>query len=201
MDSMIEECLALIDDFLIRGFCRTILQEIEYEFAKTAGSTGRHHCFEGGLLLHSCSVAKLCGAMADHYIRMGKKLNKSVAVAGGLLQDIGKIHCYVKGGRVIQESGETIQTWHATYDDEHFHHIPIGFHMASSVAERLGIQDHEDIKHVLHLIVSHHGKKEWSSPRTPKTFEALICHHADYVDAAIFATPEAFKLKTSGATY
>ena len=196
MHKDIDECLALIEDDVIRGFCRYIMVGIHDDFCKVAGSTGRHHAFEGGLLFHSVSVAKLCGEMADHYIKLGKPINKSVAVAGGLLQDIGKVKCY----RPAEQTPGN-NRWVATYDDEHFHHIPIGFHMASSVAEKLGIAHEANIKHVLHLIISHHGKKEWSSPRTPKTLEALICHHADYIDAAIFATPEAFELKSGGKTY
>ncbi len=39
--------------------------------------------------------------------------------------------------------------------------------------------------HLIHLILSHHGKIEYGSPVLPKTPEALILHHIDNIDAKI----------------
>ena len=36
-----------------------------------------------------------------------------------------------------------------------------------------------------HLIVSHHGTKEWGSPVEPATIEACILHFADNMDAQV----------------
>ena len=33
--------------------------------------------------------------------------------------------------------------------------------------------------HILHLILSHHGRKEWGVPIEPKTKEAELLHNAD----------------------
>jgi len=32
-------------------------------------------------------------------------------------------------------------------------------------------------------VLSHHGELEWGSPKRPSTFEALLLHHADNLDA------------------
>ncbi|GAG05854.1 unnamed protein product, partial [marine sediment metagenome] len=37
-----------------------------------------------------------------------------------------------------------------------------------------------------HILVSHHGLKEWASPVEPKTPEAQILHLADLTDARMF---------------
>lgn len=37
--------------------------------------------------------------------------------------------------------------------------------------------------HLLHLIASHHGTKEFGSPVAPKTPEAFLLHHIDNIDA------------------
>ena len=39
--------------------------------------------------------------------------------------------------------------------------------------------------HLLHLIASHHGTKEFGSPVAPKTPEAFLLHHIDNMDAKI----------------
>ena len=38
---------------------------------------------------------------------------------------------------------------------------------------------------LLHLILAHHGQKEWGSPEIPRTFAAYALHHADLVSARL----------------
>lgn len=210
MHADIEKVLAEIKDDVIRVFTTKCLEKIHEEFIRQAGSTGQHHAWPGGLLTHSVSVAMLGAAITDHYIDMGVKLNRDIVVSGGLLQDIGKVLCYRElppymHNMVEQAPPNKDKFWTAkfekTYEDRHFHHIPIGFHMAMTVAEEMKLEDDQKIKHILHLIISHHGKKEWSSPQTPKTLEALICHTADQMDATMFAAPDFQKIKMEGASY
>lgn len=207
MHEEIEKVLALIEDSATQNFTRKCLEKIHDKFIVQAGSTGQHHAWPGGLLTHSVSVARLGLAIADHYIGMGVRLDRDIVIAGGLLQDIGKVLCYKKlesfAPQYPPNSDRPIQvpTYAKTYEDRHYHHIPIGFHMAMTVAEEMGLVEDEPIKHILHLIISHHGRKEWSSPQPPKTMEALICHTADQMDATMFAAPDFKKIKMEGANY
>jgi len=36
-----------------------------------------------------------------------------------------------------------------------------------------------------HVVVSHHGRYEWGSPRRPKTLEACALHYIDNLDAQV----------------
>ena len=36
-----------------------------------------------------------------------------------------------------------------------------------------------------HIILSHHGRYEWGSPRMPKTIEACVVHQADLMDSQV----------------
>ena len=36
-----------------------------------------------------------------------------------------------------------------------------------------------------HMILSHHGRYEWGSPRRPKTLEAVALHHIENLDAQV----------------
>ncbi len=221
MHTEIEKVLAEIKDETLRAFTSRCIEKIHDSFIKQAGSTKQHHAWPGGLLMHSVSVALLGKAIADHYVSMGCYLNRDVVVAGGLLQDIGKVLCYApkdatyigafsgqpeyvyRSEQYPPNKIESLIThqYEKTYEDSHFHHIPIGFHMAMTVAEQMDLLSNENVMHVIHLIISHHGKKEWSSPQTPKTMEALICHTADQMDATMFAAPDFKKVKMEGGTY
>ncbi|HEY4282322.1 MAG TPA: hypothetical protein VGM62_04595, partial [Chthoniobacterales bacterium] len=44
----------------------------------------------------------------------------------------------------------------------------------------------EDVRlHLLHLISSHHGEREYGSPVMPKTPEAMTLHYIDNLDARL----------------
>lgn len=52
----------------------------------------------------------------------------------------------------------------------------------SKAAEELQI-DSEEVLILQHLILSHHGKAEWGSPKPPMVKEAEILHYIDNLDA------------------
>jgi 3'-5' exoribonuclease len=62
-------------------------------------------------------------------------------------------------------------------------HIPIGFCLVEKKIDAIKDFPQETRILLLHLLLSHHGLKEWGSPRRPKTIEALLLHYADYIDA------------------
>lgn len=196
-----------INDPILRKWTRSIIYRIEDDFVNKAGSAKRHHAWKHGLLQHSYSVATLACRIAQHYIDSGVKLNKDVVLAGSLLQDIGKIYCYeeIPNSLAIvnppDREPSLDRQYQSTRHDQWFHHIPLGFSLARAVADELNCTDNENVLHALHIIISHHGKKEWSSPQEPKTLEALIGHHADFIDSCVFATEETQKLKLGGKTY
>ncbi|MGG5832316.1 3'-5' exonuclease, partial [Bacillus pumilus] len=61
-------------------------------------------------------------------------------------------------------------------------HISIMVTEIAKAAEELGI-DSEEILILQHLVLSHHGKGEWGSPKPPMVKEAEILHYIDNLDA------------------
>ncbi|BBP88230.1 hypothetical protein BsIDN1_18480 [Bacillus safensis] len=63
-------------------------------------------------------------------------------------------------------------------------HISIMVTEIAKAAEELSI-DSEEILILQHLVLSHHGKGEWGSPKPPmvKKKEAEILHYIDNLDA------------------
>jgi len=145
-------------------------------FIKQPAGCGNHHAYDGGLFVHSVSTAGMAAKICDHY--HDKNLDKSVVVAGAFLHDVGKVDCYYRD--------EEKNRYRSTRDSQWFHHIPIGFHIVASAYEKMEEDlrpSKDDIDHILHIIISHHGKREYSSPRRPKTDEARIAAEADFIDA------------------
>lgn len=55
---------------------------------------------------------------------------------------------------------------------------------ASFVKEKYGsLLSDDDLLLLQHIIVSHHGKKEWGAPCEPATLSAELVHHLDMLSA------------------
>jgi 3'-5' exoribonuclease len=131
-----------------------------------------HHAYLGGLLEHTLSMAVLIEAVGAHY----KGIDKDVLLAGGILHDIGKVHEFSYKTHIDYSNAGRL-----------LNHIVIGVEMLEEkVAGLDGFP--EDLALVLkHMIVSHHGTREFGSPEPPKTLEAVILHYLDELDAKVAA--------------
>ena len=129
-----------------------------------------HHAYTGGLLEHSISVALGAKGMAEHYEDFKISVDIDLIVAGALLHDIGKIEAYsAEPAPAVKIAGNVIE------------HVTLGYGMFIKYAELEKLD--EDIKLALsHIILSHHGKREFGSPVLPETPEAFIISAADDID-------------------
>ena len=50
------------------------------------------------------------------------------------------------------------------------------------------IRDRADL--LKHMIISHHGAREFGSPEPPKTIEAVLLHYIDEIDSKVNAIRE-----------
>ncbi len=129
-----------------------------------------HHAYRGGLLEHVVSMAELGLAVCGHY----KDLDRDLVLLGVLFHDLGKlrelgampVNDYTVEGRLIG-------------------HIIIGRDLLlERCAAIAGFP--EDLRLLLeHLVLSHQGKKEFSSPVEPMTPEALALHFIDDLDSKL----------------
>jgi 3'-5' exoribonuclease len=140
---------------------------------KTAPAAKKmHHAYLGGLLEHTLSIVRLIQAISAHY----KGIDKDLLLTGGILHDIGKVH-------------EFTYATHIDYSDEGrlLNHIVIGVEMLQKKIATLH-DFPDDLALVLkHLIVSHHGIRDFGSPEPPKTLEAIILNYLDELDAKVTA--------------
>ena len=145
------------------------------KFCSATAAIKNHHAAVGGLLLHSVSVARLCKFIVDTYSRGSKLIDEEVLFCGAILHDVGKTDSYSVGMTIgINEEEENLVS-----------HISLGYGMILMKMEKISDFPENLKRDILHIILSHHGVKEYGSPVEPQTLEAIIVYNADRLDADI----------------
>jgi len=128
-----------------------------------------HHAYPGGLLEHTVSCLKLAHRLADHY----PQVDRDLLVAGAFLHDIGKVReLSYGGGTEYTDEGRLVG------------HLVMTAQWIHDKARRVGAS--KDLEqHLVHIVLSHHGKKEYGSPKEPATLEAALVHSLDEIDSRV----------------
>jgi len=129
-----------------------------------------HHAYFGGFLEHTFELLLLARPLMTLY----PEIDPDLLVVGILLHDIGKME-------------ELTWGFDTDYTDEGrlIGHIVLGERSISRVIENIEGFPKERALEVLHLVISHHGRYEWGSPRRPKSLEAVALHYLDNLDAQV----------------
>lgn len=151
----------------IQRITRYLLRKHHEAFLDYPAATKNHHEFVSGLAYHVVSMLRLAKAIAQLY----PSLNTDLLYAGVILHDLGK----------VKELSGSISPAYTT-EGILLGHISIMLSEISEAAKELGI-DGEEVLILKHLILSHHGKAEWGSPKPPLIKEAEILHYIDNIDA------------------
>jgi 3'-5' exoribonuclease len=144
--------------------------EVKSLLLRAPAARSIHHAWMGGLLEHILSICTLMEYLALHY----KFLNRDLLVFGGLFHDLGKIwELSVDKGIQYTHKGRLLG------------HMLLGCELVDRKAQRiLGFP--EDLKDICkHIILSHHGKYEYGSPKRPKFLEAAVVAMVDDMDSKI----------------
>lgn len=126
-----------------------------------------HHEYVSGLAHH---IVGMLG-IAKELHKLYPQLNKDLLYAGIILHDLGKLK---------ELSGVVTTTY--TLEGKLLGHIPMMVEEIGQMAQELQIEG-EEVIILQHLVLSHHGKAEWGSPRPPLVREAEILHFIDMIDA------------------
>lgn len=171
---LVEEFRGLVrsvGDQELRRLLKAVFGDRDFfeRFCSCPGSQAYHHAYLGGLLEHTVAVAGLCRTLAEQY----PAVDADVLVSAALLHDIGKCDELSFDTAVeFTDAGRLLG------------HVVLGMmRMHDAVARgRLKIGP-DRLACVEHAVLSHHGELEWGAPKRPSTFEALLLHHADNLDA------------------
>lgn len=129
-----------------------------------------HHAKIGGLLEHVCSLMNLARLVASNYDFVDVELVQT----GVVLHDIGKIHELTYD-----------RSFGYSDDGQLLGHITICLQMIDRKARELDDFPPKLKRLVEHLVLSHHGKYEFGSPKLPMFPEALMLSYIDDLDSKL----------------
>lgn len=161
----------------IQRITRHLLRKHHEQFLEYPAATRNHHEFVSGLGYHVVSMLDLAKVISDLY----PSLDRDLLYAGVILHDLGKI---------VELSGPVAASY--TVEGNLLGHITIMVNEIGKAADELGI-DGEEVVILKHLVLSHHGKLEWGSPKQPMIKEAEILHMIDNIDAKMNMLDRALK--------
>jgi 3'-5' exoribonuclease len=173
-DGLWAELLGLVDaiaDKHVKDLVQAFVQDedVAARLRRSAAAKSVHHAYAGGLLEHTVSCLKLAHRLADHY----PQVDRDLLVAGAFFHDLGKIR-ELMGERNVEYSDEGKLVGHHVMAAQWIH----------DKARRVGVP--RDLEHhVVHLVLAHHGKLEYGSPKVPLTLEALLTHYIDELDSRV----------------
>ncbi len=139
-------------------------------FKRAPAAKKMHHAYLGGLIEHTLSMSLLADKVAGHY----GGVDRDLLIVGAVLHDIGKIR-------------ELTYEVNIDYTDEGrlLSHIAIGLEIVNAKIQSLPNFPAEQAALIKHMIVSHHGAREYGSPEPPKTIEAVLLNYIDEIDSRV----------------
>ncbi|GAB4263012.1 MAG: HD domain-containing protein [Deferrisomatales bacterium] len=139
-------------------------------FVDAAAAKGFHHAYVGGLAEHTLCVMRLAEQVADLY---PGRLHRDLLVVGAFLHDIGKVEELSRKTGDYTDRGRLVG------------HIVLGAEMLRQRVSRIAGFPDSFLLQLEHLILSHHGLREYGSPVEPHTVEAIVLNFLDNLDAKL----------------
>ncbi|MHC4778701.1 MAG: 3'-5' exoribonuclease YhaM family protein [Planctomycetota bacterium] len=174
MLSELREILKKVENPHLQSLIEAFFADEEFveRFSSAPAATRIHHAYIGGLLEHTLSMARFAVGTASHY----PILDRDVLLTGVFLHDLGKTE-------------ELSVTPMVDYTDRGklLGHIEIGTRLLEGKAEGLDGFPRGLLDVLTHMILSHHGRLEYGSPKLPMTPEAVTLHLLDNLDAKLAA--------------
>ena len=167
------------------------------QFKESPAASFHHHNYTGGLIEHTLDVWNLADRISGLY---PGRLDRDLLMCGAALHDVGKVNTYrlVTGISERTDVGELLD------------HVFISASMVSNVwdaAVKPSVPADEaahaaqDKALLLHIILSHHGTREWGAPVLPRTAEALLIHFCDATSAHLHSCFNAIEQTPAGETW
>ncbi len=157
------ECFLVDDRFMSR-------------FSRAPAGVKHHHAYHGGLLEHVVNLMEVASRVAPCY----PQIDRDLLVTGAFLHDMGKIDelsydrefAYTDEGQLIGHLVMAVSLLERKVQE----------------AEKLAGEPIpvEKVLRLKHMIVSHHGRYEFGSPKLPMTIEAIALYCLDNLDAQVF---------------
>ena len=153
------------------------------QFIEAPAAKRLHHAWIGGLLEHVVSLVRVCLANAPFY----PEVDPDLLITGAILHDIGKVRELSWGS-----------SFDYTLEGQLIGHISIAQGLLHEKIALLNTAAPDDpfpqkLRLLIeHMILSHHGKLEFGSPKLPMTPEAMLLSALDDLEAKFQALRNEF---------
>jgi len=175
IEGMLERLMKITEtiktDYL-KALIDTFFKDKEFvnKFKTAPAAKKMHHAYIGGLLEHTLSMVSLAEKIAGHY----SGIDRDLLLSGTVLHDIGKIDEFEYQFKIdYSDKGRLLN------------HIVIGLKMVDDKLSGIEHFPEDQMLLLKHLIVSHHGTREFGSPEPPKTIEAVLLNYIDEIDSKV----------------
>ena len=188
-EQMWQELLALVDEFLtppLQDLVLNLLHRHAEVWQVHPAARQNHHAYLGGLLEHTWFVTRLALQAAGLY----PDINRQLVVAGAILHDLGKL--------------KELSQPHApeyTIPGQLLGHIVLGWEMIRQEAASMEFPDANLLLQLEHIIITHHGQRDFGSPVLPKTREAMVVYFADDLDSKLKIMEQHLKADNSSRNF
>jgi 3'-5' exoribonuclease len=158
-------------------FCFLDDERIGPAFKSAPAAKRLHHAWLGGLLEHVLTLVRVCLAAVPFY----PEVDSDLLVTGAILHDIGKVR-----------ELEWKSSFSYSLEGQMIGHISIAQGMLREKLQELAPFPEKLAMLVEHMILSHHGKYEFGSPKLPMTPEAILLSALDDLEAKMQALRNEF---------
>ena len=163
----------------IRSIVLSMLDDRERKLLFYPAAKSLHHAIRSGLLYHVVRMLRAADAIAGVY----PSVDTDLLFAGVLLHDLAKMD---------EMDASELGMAEYTKIGKLLGHIVIGITEIDRVGRELGASQ-EVILVLKHMVLSHHEKAEYGSPKPPMFLEAELLHHIDMMDARVYDYDNALK--------
>lgn len=167
LQEKITEVIFTMENPNIQRIVRAFVQKYNEELFIYPAASNNHHAYVSGLAHHIVTMLRIAKSLCDIY----PELNRDLLYAGIILHDLGK----------VKELSGVVSTTY-TLEGKLLGHITMMVNEIQQIADELEIAG-EEVMLLQHMVLSHHGKEEWGSPKRPLIREAEILHLIDMIDS------------------
>ncbi|MCK4342916.1 MAG: HD domain-containing protein [Phycisphaerae bacterium] len=173
----VKEILRTIENSDVLALVGKFVNDDEFVkgFKRAPAAVQLHHAYLGGLIEHTWNLLRLAQVVCPLY----PKVSRDLLLAGIFLHDAGKVRElayetnleYTNEGQLLGHIVQCVLWVHEK---------------CRQIEQETGQPFPAEIETTLkHLILAHHGKYEFGSPRLPAMAEAFVMHYLDNLDAKV----------------
>jgi 3'-5' exoribonuclease len=169
---VLKEVVATLKNPWIRDLLAKTLEDPKIEALMLTAPAAKtiHHAYKGGLVEHIHSIVNVMQSVASHYAF----LDLDLLIFGAIYHDLGKIfELEIKDGIRYTTPGRLVG------------HMAIACEMIDQKASELAGFPSELRDVLKHIVLSHHGKLEYGSPKLPMLAEAIVVNMIDDLDSKL----------------